>query len=208
MPKYQFYQVAVFTDQAFGGNPLAVFPDANDLDNAPMQQIAREMNLSETTFVWPSTVPGIDFKVRIFTPADELPFDGHPVVGTHWLLANLGRVKLREPITTVKFELGVGVRAAALHVQDGKVTKVVMDHQKPQFFGVATPSQVERLERAFALPAGAISAPGWPVQAESTGIRHLFLPVPSLAEVQAFVLRGTASKDLPAIWRAPSPAPR
>lgn len=196
MPKYQFYQIDVFTDQAFGGNPLAVFPDADGLDTETMQRIAREMNLSETTFVWPASGPEADFKVRIFTPADELPFAGHPVVGTHWLLANLGRVKLQEPTTTVKFELRVGVRAAALHVKGGKVTKVVMDHQKPQFFNVATHSQVERLERAFALPAGAISKTGWPVQVVSTGIRQLFVPVRSLADVQGFSVGSQDAKEL------------
>src|SRR5215467_13713415 len=104
MPTFSFYQVDVFTDAAFGGNPLAVFPDADGLDTETMQRIAREMNLSETTFVWPASGPEADFRVRIFTPGDELPFAGHPVVGTHWLLANLGRVSLKEPTTTVKFE--------------------------------------------------------------------------------------------------------
>jgi trans-2,3-dihydro-3-hydroxyanthranilate isomerase len=196
MPKYQFYQVDVFTDRAFGGNPLAVFPDADGLDTATMQRIAREMNLSETTFVWRASASGADFKVRIFTPADELPFAGHPVVGTHWLLANLGRVKLQEPITTVKFELKVGIRAAALHVKQGKVTKVVMDHQKPQFFGVANASQVERLERAFGLPAGAVSETGWPVQVVSTGIRQLFVSVRSLADVQRLSVGRQDAKEL------------
>src|SRR5512142_2069920 len=138
MPAYHFYQVDVFTNQAFGGNPLAVFPDAAGLDDATMQRIAREMNLSETTFVFAPTRPEADFRVRIFTPEAELPFAGHPVVGTHWTLAHLGRIPLQEPVTTVRFELGVGVRAAALHVRNGKVSRVVMDHQKPLFFGVAT----------------------------------------------------------------------
>ena len=182
MPQYDFYQVDVFTDQAFGGNPLAVFPDAAGLDSATMQQLAREMNLSETTFVFPPDDPGADFKVRIFTPGGELPFAGHPVIGTHWTLAHLGRVALHEPVTTVRFELGVGVRAAALHVTGGQVTRVVMDHQAPAFFATANGDQSARLARALGLAPDAINGP---VQVVSTGIRQLFVPVRALADVQA-----------------------
>jgi trans-2,3-dihydro-3-hydroxyanthranilate isomerase len=150
-----------------------------------MQTIAQEMNLSETTFVLTSEDPEADFKVRIFTPALELPFAGHPVVGTHWLLASLGRVSLKEPITTVKFELGVGVRAAQLHVTAGKVTKVVMDHQKPEFYASASVEQIEWLAKSLDLPSEAILETGWPVQIVSTGVRQLFVPVRSLGEVQS-----------------------
>jgi trans-2,3-dihydro-3-hydroxyanthranilate isomerase len=188
MPKYQFYQIDVFTNQAFGGNPLAVFPEGVGLKTQQMQAIALEMNLSETTFVLPPENPEADFKVRIFTPASELPFAGHPVVGTHWLLAHLGRVALVEPITTVTFELGVGVRAAQLHVSDGKVTKVVMDHQKPEFFATASEEQIKRLAKSLGLRSEAILETGWPVQVVSTGIRQLFVPVRSLREVQSLQL--------------------
>ena len=185
MPEYQFYQVDVFTNQAFGGNPLAVFPEGAGLSSEQMQTIALEMNLSETTFVFPSQNPEADFEVRIFTPARELPFAGHPVVGTHWLLANLGRVALEEPITTVRFELGVGVRAAQLHVTAGKVTKVVMDHQKPEFYATADEEQIERLAKSLGLPSETILETGWPVQVVSTGVRQLFVPVRALEDVQA-----------------------
>jgi trans-2,3-dihydro-3-hydroxyanthranilate isomerase len=96
MREYRFIQVGVFTDIPFGGNPLAVFPEAEGLTTGEMQRLALEMNLSETTFVLPPQAAKADFKVRIFTPAAELPFAGHPVVGTHWVLAHLGRVKLCE----------------------------------------------------------------------------------------------------------------
>jgi trans-2,3-dihydro-3-hydroxyanthranilate isomerase len=185
MPKYRFYQVDVFTDRAFGGNPLAVFPDASGLTPVQMQDIAREMNLSETTFVLPPSHPAADFRVRIFTPDAELPFAGHPVVGTHWALAHLGRVGLQAPVTTVRFELGVGVRAAALHVENGRVTRVVMDHQKPEFVTAANADQVIRLAQGLGLHPGAVLDTGWPVQVVSSGIRQLFIPVRSLAEVQA-----------------------
>src|SRR5437016_5512791 len=87
-----FVQVDVFTDRVFGGNPLAVFLDGRGLSDDEMQAIAREMNLSETTFVLPATRPDCAARVRIFTPAAELPFAGHPTVGTAWVLATRGRL--------------------------------------------------------------------------------------------------------------------
>ena len=84
MPNYRFLQLDVFTDNPFAGNPLAVFPEAEGLGDELMLKIAREMNLSETTFV---TGYGTnDYDVRIFTPSDELPFAGHPTLGTAWVL--------------------------------------------------------------------------------------------------------------------------
>jgi trans-2,3-dihydro-3-hydroxyanthranilate isomerase len=185
MPRYQFLQVDVFTDVPFGGNPLAVFPDAAGLTGRQMQQLALELNLSETTFVLPPETPGADFKVRIFTPKAELPFAGHPLVGTHWVLAHLGRVALAEPVTEVTFELGVGLRTARLHTANGRVTRVVTDHQAPQFLAAANRAQVERVAAAFKLAPAAILDTGKPVQAVSTGFPQLFTPVRSLAEVQA-----------------------
>lgn len=90
--KLPFYQVDVFTEERFGGNPLAVFLDADGLDDATMQKIAREMNLSETTFVCKSTQPDAAARVRIFTPGQELPFAGHPTIGTAYVLHRLGNV--------------------------------------------------------------------------------------------------------------------
>ncbi len=89
---YRFVQVDVFTEQIFGGNPLAVFPDASGLQDAEMQAIAKEMNLSETTFVLPPTDPACAARVRIFTPARELAFAGHPTIGTAFVLASSGHL--------------------------------------------------------------------------------------------------------------------
>ena len=89
MPSYDFITVDVFTTQRFGGNPLAVFPNADGLTDAQMQAIAMELNLSETTFVLPPTDPRNHARVRIFTPKTEMPFAGHPNVGTGYVLATL-----------------------------------------------------------------------------------------------------------------------
>jgi trans-2,3-dihydro-3-hydroxyanthranilate isomerase len=91
MRTYSFVTVDVFTDRRFGGNPLAVFPDASGLSDGEMQSLAREFNLSETTFVVPPENPANTARVRIFNRTSEMPFAGHPNVGTGWVLAGLGR---------------------------------------------------------------------------------------------------------------------
>src|SRR5215467_9097124 len=93
---YKFIQLDVFTQTALAGNPLAIFPDARGLSDAEMQALAREMNLSETTFILPrnAAVEGRrGVRVRIFTPQEELPFAGHPTLGTAMVLRELGRVR-------------------------------------------------------------------------------------------------------------------
>ena len=90
MPAYEFVTVDVFTERRFGGNPLAVFPQADGLGDADMRDIAREFNLSETTFVLAPQNPAHTARVRIFTPAGEIPFAGHPNIGTGYVLACRG----------------------------------------------------------------------------------------------------------------------
>src|SRR4051812_9396300 len=87
MPHFRFLQLDVFTSNALEGNPLAVFPETSDLSDTLMQQIAREMNLSETVFVLPPSDGSALRRLRIFTPMRELPFAGHPIVGTWTALA-------------------------------------------------------------------------------------------------------------------------
>ncbi|MGD9099236.1 MAG: PhzF family phenazine biosynthesis protein [Anaerolineae bacterium] len=183
MKEYRFIQVDVFTNKPFGGNPLAVFPEAQGLSAEEMQCLAREMNLSESTFVLPPQATDADFKVRIFTPAAELPFAGHPVVGTHWVLARLGRVELKEPITRVHLELGVGVLPADLYVSRGLVERVVMTQDRPTFLTVL--EDVSELAEGLGLAPEAITETELPVQIVSTGVPQMMVPVRSLAEVQA-----------------------
>jgi trans-2,3-dihydro-3-hydroxyanthranilate isomerase len=93
MKTYEFVTVDVFTDRRFGGNPLAVFPDAIGLSDADMQSLAAEFNLSETTFVLPPDDPAHTARVRIFNRTAEMPFAGHPNVGTGWVLAGRGQAR-------------------------------------------------------------------------------------------------------------------
>ena len=105
--KYRYLHCDVFTDAVFGGNPLAVLPDARGLSDRRMQQIAREFNFSESTFVFPAEA-GHTRRVRIFTPTTEIPFAGHPNVGTAFALAATGELGPIEGPTTITFEEKAG----------------------------------------------------------------------------------------------------
>jgi trans-2,3-dihydro-3-hydroxyanthranilate isomerase len=113
MSSYEFHTVDVFTENRFGGNPLAVFPNATGLSEARMQDLAREFNLSETTFVFPPVDPAHTARVRIFTPGTEVPFAGHPNVGTAYVLASLEAKQTKSMI----FEEKAGL--VAIEVQSG-----------------------------------------------------------------------------------------
>lgn len=117
--RYRYHLLDVFTDQIFGGNPLAVFPDATGLDETRMQRVARELNLSETVFVLPPRSADATCRVRIFTPARELPFAGHPTIGTAILLAALGRADAQGDEAWVVLEEGVGPVPVTVRLREG-----------------------------------------------------------------------------------------
>ncbi|HLM69741.1 MAG TPA: PhzF family phenazine biosynthesis isomerase [Longimicrobium sp.] len=125
--RVKYHTLDVFTDRVFGGNPLAVFPDADAVPPALMQRIARELNLSETVFVlWEAPPEGTDCRVRIFTPASELPFAGHPTVGTAYLLAMLGRLKAEGGAARVVLGEGVGPVPVEVRMEDGRPAFAVL----------------------------------------------------------------------------------
>lgn len=137
MPSYAFVTVNVFTDVRFGGNPLAVFPDATGLTDAQMQTLAREFNYSETTFVLPPDDPRHSARVRIFTPAAEIPFAGHPNVGTGFLLAT----RTAKPPEHFTFEEGAGlVRVHILRGPDGSPSGARVSAPQALSIGVAVPT--------------------------------------------------------------------
>src|SRR5215475_10796907 len=119
--KYRYYTCDVFTETRFGGNPLAVLPNATGLSDLQMSQIAREFNYSETTFVFPPE-KGHTRKVRIFTPAREVPFAGHPNVGTAFVLATSGELGDIRSLSGVTFEEKAGLVPISLHTLNGKIT--------------------------------------------------------------------------------------
>lgn len=180
MPRYPFVQLDVFTREPLAGNPLAVFPDATGLDDRTMQALAREMNLSETTFVLPSSVA--TRRVRFFTPAAEIPLAGHPTIGTWWLLAARGAVEVaREGVTRLTQETGAGVLPVDIHCAGGQVRRVVMTQADPQF-GDAVPPE------GFGLLLGGpadIVPPSPLPQVVSTALPQLMVPIRSLADLRA-----------------------
>ncbi|MCA1557535.1 MAG: PhzF family phenazine biosynthesis isomerase, partial [Acidobacteria bacterium] len=123
MARYRFVQLDVFTEESFSGNPLAVFPESEGIEEALMQKIAREMNLSETVFVLPATDEEALRRLRIFTPAREIPMAGHPVVGTWNLLAREGVVPQPEGgngTVRINQEIGIGVLPVDVEFRGGE----------------------------------------------------------------------------------------
>ena len=135
MPKaFKYLTVDVFTDKAFAGNPLAVFPDARGLSRKQMQQLAREFNYSESTFVFPPKDRKHTARVRIFTPRDEIPFAGHPNVGTAFVLAGSS--------PTLLFEEGAGiVPVELLRDRRGRVTGAMLTAPQPLSVGDRIPAE-------------------------------------------------------------------
>lgn len=191
MRRFTYHWLDVFTAEPFGGNPLAVFPEAEGLTDAEMQNIARELNLSETTFVFPSTQAPAQYRVRIFTPINELPLAGHPVVGTHFLLAVLERYKLQSPVTRIYQEVGVGILPVDLLCPHGRIERVRMTQAAPKFLTPVT--DLDELAAALGLQTyDLLGEAAWP-QVVSTGIPQLMIPVRDLE-----VLR-KISPNLPAL---------
>jgi trans-2,3-dihydro-3-hydroxyanthranilate isomerase len=121
----------VFTDQAFVGNPLAIVLDAADLSTAQMQLIAREFKYAETTFVLPPIDAEHTARVRIFSPGAELPFAGHPNIGTAFALARLARREGRDLGPVVRFEEGAGLVPVALLEEDGQIVGAELTAPEP-----------------------------------------------------------------------------
>lgn len=186
MSTRNFIQLDVFTDRPFCGNPLAVFPDAEGLSDEQMQQIAREMNLSETVFVFPSEKEEVLRRLRIFTPSTELPFAGHPVVGTWNCLAFGGVVPEPENgngWVRIKQEVGIGVLPVDIEFKDGDPIRVVMTQGKFEIRGEIEDSQDQAdIARALGLAREDLDET-LPIQAVSTGNTMLLVPVRSLADL-------------------------
>lgn len=186
MRKYRFVQLDVFTREAFAGNPLAVFPEAEGLTDDEMMKIAREMNLSETVFVLPARDEKTLRRLRIYTPAREIPFAGHPIVGTWNALAREGVVPLPEGgngWTRIQHEIGIGVLPVDIEFKDGQPLQVVMTQGKFEIKNEIddAPEQSE-IARALGLAIEDLDE-SLPIQVISTGLPFLAVPVRSLADL-------------------------
>lgn len=176
--RYRYLTADVFTDRPFGGNPLAVFPEARGLSPERMQQIARELNLSETVFVLPPDDPRHTRRLRIFTPGMELPFAGHPTVGTAHILAAIGEIPLTADTTRIVFEEGVGPVPVSIRADGGapvfaQLTSAQLPEQGPPAPPASELAALLSLEPDD-LVDGEDRAEPW-----SCGVRFLFVPVRS-----------------------------
>jgi trans-2,3-dihydro-3-hydroxyanthranilate isomerase len=197
MKTLRFYQIDVFCDKPLTGNPLALFPEGDGLDAKEMQAIAREMGLSETTFVFPSDVA--TRRVRFFTPAAEIPLAGHPTIGTWWGLAELGRLDLpHDGGAQVTQETGAGVLPVEIGMAGGKPTAVIMTQAHPEFGVRVTDSG----NLAAALGGGGSLIPDHPApQVVSTGLPQMMIPVRSLTELSQLPTGGKGG-ELAALLRS------
>jgi trans-2,3-dihydro-3-hydroxyanthranilate isomerase len=228
MSSYRYIQLDVFTRTPFAGNPLAVFPEAEGLDDEEMLKIAREMNLSETVFVLnPSSTavpdeqqsaisnqqsaetatannqnpeqavksdsqaepdePTVLRRLRIFTPTREIPFAGHPVVGTWNALAREGVVPLPEGgngWTRIYHEVGIGVLPVDIEFKDGGPVQVVMTQGRFEIKGeVDEAHEQAEIARALGLLRDDLDE-SLPIQLISTGLPSLAVPIRSLADLR------------------------
>jgi trans-2,3-dihydro-3-hydroxyanthranilate isomerase len=169
--RFRYVVADVFTDTPLAGNQLAVFTDARDLDPLTMQALAKEMNFSETVFVLPPQADDADVRIRIFTPATELPFAGHPTLGTAFVLGGpLQKIVIR-------LETGAGVVPVELEREGAEIVFGWMDQPIPTWV------PAERTAEIFA--ALGVAGSGLPVEVYDNGVRHLYIEVGSPEEVAA-----------------------
>jgi trans-2,3-dihydro-3-hydroxyanthranilate isomerase len=168
MPRFRYVVADVFTDTALEGNQLAVFTNAQEIPEAMLQRIARELNLSETTFVYPPEADG-HVRVRIFTPATEVPFAGHPTLGTAFVLA--GPLQLVE----IRLETGSGTVPVEL---DREGARIVFGHMRQP-----APTIEPFEQRAELLSALGGVESTLPVEVYDNGIRHVYVALASREDV-------------------------
>jgi trans-2,3-dihydro-3-hydroxyanthranilate isomerase len=188
--RYSFFQLDVFTKTPLHGNPLAVFPHAAGLDTQTMQALAREMNLSETTFVTDSE--RATRRVRFFTPAAEIPLAGHPTIGTWRLLAEQGELELGDSQTVrVTQETGAGILPVEIDMTNGNPGTVTMTQTLPKFG--PTVDDIHGLASELGAEPDALGSTP-PPQIVSTALPQLMVPVRSLGDVAALPSGGTGGR--------------
>lgn len=188
MPTARYLHYDVFTDRAFEGNQLAVFPEAAGLDAATMQRVTNEMNFAESTFLLPAERPDTDVRMRIFTPVREMPMAGHPTIGTTFALAALGAIAPGRARWV--FGLNVGPVPVTLEWQGDGLTTAWMDQGRPEFRAPASPA--EAVVDAVHADREAWRATGLPVEEASCGAPFIYVPLATRAAVDACAPDGAA----------------
>jgi trans-2,3-dihydro-3-hydroxyanthranilate isomerase len=179
--RYRYYICDVFTDTRFGGNQLAVLPEAQGLSDRRMQQIAREFNFAESTFVFPAEA-GHTRKVRIFTPSIEVPFAGHPNVGTAFALATAGEFGPIQPSITVTFEEKAGLVPITIHQREGG--RLWCELSAPQRLSLGKTTSVQSLARAVSLAPDDVVTRTHPPQVASVGLPFLMAELKDRAALE------------------------
>jgi len=181
--RYRYLHYDVFTDRRFGGNQLAVFPEAAGLPARTMQQIAREIGFAETTFVTNAERPDTDVRMRIFTPGTEMPMAGHPVVGTTFALGREGRIP---PGTDGwVFGLNVGPTPVSLEWGSNQVSFVWMTQGLPEFGPPV--EDAGTVARALGIREEDTRGTGLPIQRVSCGVPFVIVPMTTRAAVDSAV---------------------
>ena len=169
MPTYSLYQVDAFTTQPLHGNPCAVVFDCGDLGEEIMLAIAKEMNLSETAFVW--RMDDGRFRARYFTPAEEIPLAGHPTVATIYALIDSGRLKLEFDYLQIPLVLRDGPVEVEIFCKGHQVERIMMAQRKPQFLSTYHPVDILPV---FGLDESDL-LPNTVIQTVSTGTPQLMI---------------------------------
>jgi trans-2,3-dihydro-3-hydroxyanthranilate isomerase len=177
--RYRYLHYDVFTDRRFGGNQLAVFPQAAGLSPQNMQQIAREIGFAETTFVMAAERPDTDVRMRIFTPGTEMPMAGHPVVGSTFALAREGAIATERADWV--FGLNAGPTPVSMEWSGSRLAFAWMTQRNPQFG--RTFDDIARVAAALGVQEDDIRATGLPVQQVSCGMPFVLVPVATRAAV-------------------------
>jgi len=182
MPTHSLYQVDAFTTKPLAGNACAVVFDCSDLDDETMLAIAKEMNLSETAFVW--RMDDGRFRARYFTPAEEIPLAGHPTIATIYALIDSGRLKLESDYFRLPLVLRDGPVEVEVFAKDHQVERILMSQRKPQFLSIYRPADVLP---AFGLDESDL-LPNTVIQTVSTGTPQLMIALKSLDSLRKATL--------------------
>jgi len=191
--EHRFYTLDVFTTTRFEGNPLAVITDGDGLSDDTMLAIAREMNLSETVFVQKPTDDQALARLRIFTTREELKLAGHPVIGSWFLLAELGVVPAQEGGVHVLQQTGAGILPVEIRFKDGRPQRVTMTQKEAAF----RPAKVKKsaLAKALGISAGDFDSTLEP-EYVSTGIFNLMVPLRNRAALGKIAMNMTELRRL------------
>ncbi|MDD1611209.1 MAG: PhzF family phenazine biosynthesis protein [Methylococcaceae bacterium] len=192
--KYNYYIADVFTTEIFSGAQIAVFPNAKGLHKTQMQLIARELNLSETVFVFHSDSPTAQWGMRIFTPLTELDFAGHPIIATAFVLGVCGELNLTLAITPLIFQQNTGEVSVNISAEYGKPTFVQFTRKVKATIDRFSPSD-EELASFLSIPVSALDHKKYAPRLVSCGLPYLIVPVWQYESVRAAKFNAAAWSD-------------